>query len=159
MPRGHDNGRRVARVLDGATANGGGGRLPLAYVRGACTCAVRLDALKDQLQSALNAERENNLPRLTRILAYVVFDERGNWLVHASCLQSHLQCSLNFAANVHRVSIALHDVPLDEMSLERVRTLRLMKYVVLPACCPVSVREFFVREFVSDPATQTVHVI
>jgi hypothetical protein len=32
VPRVHDNERRVARVLDGATAIGGGG-LPLAYVR------------------------------------------------------------------------------------------------------------------------------
>jgi hypothetical protein len=128
-----------------------------------CTCAVQLDALKDQLQPALKTEREierarvqsrpRNLARLTRILAYVVFDDRGKWLVHASCLQSHLQCSSNFAANVHRVSIALHDVPLEEMSVERMRALRLMDYVVLPTGCPVSV-----REFPSVPAAQTVHV-
>jgi hypothetical protein len=59
MPRVHDNGRRFARVLDGATANGGGGGgLLLAYVRRACTSAVRLDALKYQLQPALKTERE-----------------------------------------------------------------------------------------------------
>jgi outer membrane murein-binding lipoprotein Lpp len=73
--------------------------------------------------------------------------------VDASCLQSHLQCSSNFAANVHRVSIALHDVPLEEMSVESVGALRLMVYVILPAAFLVSV-----REFLSDPATQTVHV-
>jgi hypothetical protein len=88
MPRVHDNWRCVARILDGATDNGGGGGLPLAYVRRECTCAVRLDALKDQLQPVLKTERElerarvksrpYNLARLTPILAYVVFDERGN---------------------------------------------------------------------------------
>jgi hypothetical protein len=97
--------------------------------------------------------RVYNLARLTRILAYVVFDERGTWLVHASCLQSHLQCSSNFAANVHCVSIAPHDAPLEEMSVERVRAPSLMDYVVLQAGFPVSV-----HEFLSDPSSQAVHV-
>jgi hypothetical protein len=134
-----------------------------AYVCRACTCAVRQDALRDQLQPALKTEREierarvksrpYNLARLTRILAYIVFDERGNWPVHTSCLQSHLQYSSNFAANVHRFSIALHDAPLEEMSVESVRALRQVDYVFLPAGCPVSV-----SAVLSDPATQTVLV-
>jgi hypothetical protein len=88
MPHVHDNGRRVARVLDGAPANGGGDGLPLASVRRACACAVRIDALNDQLQPALKPEREiersrvktrpYNLARLTHIIANVVFDDRGN---------------------------------------------------------------------------------
>jgi hypothetical protein len=36
---------------------------------------------------------------------------------------------------------------------ERVRALRLKDHIVLPAGCPVSV-----REFLSEPATQTVHI-
>jgi hypothetical protein len=83
----------------------------------------------------------------------VVFDERRNWLVHASCLQSHLPCSSNFAAHVHSVSSALNDAPLEEMSVESVRALRQVDYVFLPAGCPVSV-----SAVLSDPATQTVLV-
>jgi hypothetical protein len=60
---------------------------------------------------------------------------------------------LKFRGNVQRVSIALHHAPLEEMSVERVRALRLLDHIVLPAGCPVSV-----REFLSDPATQTVHI-
>jgi hypothetical protein len=151
----HENGTRVSQNQDGSTAVGGIGRAVAQANRSGCECLLRLQDAEKQLGPALKTNKEMelskkksqgyNFARLTRILSYLMFDERGNWLVHSKCLRSFLSCSTNYPAHLHRVNLGLRDAPIERMAVERARALNISRYAVIPEGCVLSVNELLLE--------------
>lgn len=93
------------------------------------------------------AQSQYNYARLGRVAIDVLFDGRGNWLVHEACARRHLNVSNSWLARCHSRAIEAAHVPIVKMTKSAIASSpnvdALVARIRRPDDCLLSAQQFF----------------
>lgn len=162
VPEPYENG--LAKAPSEAASFRGTGRRPIGA--GSCRCLQVLESFSPQFDAAKRTARElqlasrgttsggkqnarslYNYARLGSVVIDVLFDGRGNWMVHEACARGFLNVSNWWLARCHNRSIAMAHTPTVKMTKSSIASSSnvdsLVDRIRRPDDCLLSARQYF----------------
>jgi len=130
-----------------------------------CSCVATLTDLGPQLAVAKRSAQEKaqaaarcgkqsaipnyNYARLGLLVTTLLFDARGNWLVHERCARVFLGVSNSWMANRHKLAIQAARAPIDVMTKSEIAAHcnpdATINRIIRPDSCLLSLRQYFMN--------------